>query len=221
MIVPCLRADGQRLLDDLRGRLRERREDAAGVEPAHAERAEEVVPVDLAGPHARGGRVAPVADADRAAHAEAALGEVQPVADLPADAVERHPADERRIDAALEDEVFEEPADLVVGEGADEAGAQAEAAAQAARDVVLAAALPDAELARRADAPVAGIEAEHHLAERHQVEAALRRGLDASLAILRTPSIRRTAPPSRRRSPRRSDGADRPQRLDERVIRRS
>ena len=46
-------------------------------------------------------------------------------------------------------EVLEQPADLVVGEGGDDAGAQAEAAAQAAGDVVLAAALPGPEACAR------------------------------------------------------------------------
>ena len=48
--------------------------------------------------------------------------------------------------------------------------AQAEALAQPARDVVFAAALPDLELARGADAALAGVEAEHDFAERHLVE---------------------------------------------------
>ena len=120
--------------------------------------------------------MAAVGDADRAADAEAALGEVQAVADRAADAVVRHPADERGVDAALQDEVLDEPADLVVGERGDDGGAQAEAAAQAAGDVVLAAALPDLEGAGGADAALARVEAQHHLAEGHRVVAALAGG---------------------------------------------
>ena len=81
----------------------------------------------------------------RAADAEAALGEVEPVADAAADAVVGHPADVRDVDAALEHQVLDEPADRVVGERGDDRGAQAEAPAQPAGDVVLAAALPGAE----------------------------------------------------------------------------
>ena len=91
-------------------------EDAAGVEPPHAVLAEQVLPVDVTGAQLGGRGVAAIGDADRAAHAEAALGEVQSVAHGAADAVVRHPADQRRVDAALQDEVLDQPADVVVGE---------------------------------------------------------------------------------------------------------
>ena len=87
----------------------------------------------------------PVGAADGAADAEATLREVEPVAHLAADAVVRDPADVRLVDAALEHQVLDEPADGVVGERGDDRRAQPEAAAQAAGDVVLAAALPDLE----------------------------------------------------------------------------
>ncbi len=116
-----------------------------------------------------GGGVAAIGNADRAAHAEAALGEVQAIARLAADAVELPPFDELGIDAALHDEIFDQAADVVVGEGGGDGGLQAEAAAQAARDVVFAAAFPDFEFARGADAALAGIEAEHDFAEREHV----------------------------------------------------
>ena len=102
--------------------------DAARVEPADAELAEEVVPVDVVRPELRRGGEATVADADGAADAEAALGEVQAVADGAADAVVVAPLDELRVDAALEDEVFDEAADLVVRERGDDRGAEAERA---------------------------------------------------------------------------------------------
>ena len=84
----------------------------------------------------------------------------------------------RRVDAALEDEVLEQPADLVVGERGHDRGAQAEAAPEPAGDVVLAAALPRLEPAGGADPPLARVEAEHDLAERDEVVAALVRGAD-------------------------------------------
>ena len=91
---------------------------------------------------------------------------LSPLRTVAADAVVRDPAHERRVDAALEDEVLEQAADVVVGERGDDRGPQAEAAAQAARDVVLAAALPDAKRPGRADPALARVEAQHHLAER-------------------------------------------------------
>ena len=104
-----------------------------------------------------------------------------------------------RVDAALEDEVLDQPADVVVGERGHDRGAQPEAAAQAAGDVVLAAALPHPERARGADAPLARIEAQHDLAERDEVVAAL-----APPGRIARPL---TAPPLRRARPPRASAA--------------
>ena len=157
-------------------------ESAAKIPPVWNQRApsvaEEVLPVDVARPQLRGGRVAAIGHADGAAHAEAALGEVEPVAHRPSDAVGRNPADEARVDPSLEHEVLEQPADLVVGERGHDAGAEAEAAPEPPRDVVLATALPRLEPAGGANPPLARIEAQHDLAERDEVVAALVRGAD-------------------------------------------
>ena len=162
----------------LRGGLGEGREDAARVEPADAELAEEVLPVEVAGLDLRGRGVAAVRDADGAADAEAALGEVEAVADRAADAVVLAPLDEVGVHAALHHEVLEQAADLVVDERRADGGAQAEALAQAAGDVVFAAAFPDLELARGAHAAFARVEAEHDFTEGDLVEGAFLRRLD-------------------------------------------
>ena len=94
------------LLGDERRRLGEGGEDPAGVEPARAVPAEERVPVDVARLHLRGGGVAAVGAADGGAHAEAALGEVEAVADRAPDAVVGHQAHVGLVDAALVDEVL-------------------------------------------------------------------------------------------------------------------
>ena len=73
--------------------------------------------------------MAPVGDTDRPAQAEAALGEVQPVAHRSSDAVVGHPPDEGGVQAAGEDEVLDQVADLVVGQRRDNGAAQAERAA--------------------------------------------------------------------------------------------
>ncbi len=106
------------------------------------------------------------------ADAEAALKEVDAVAGVAAYAVEGLPVDVRGVDATLEDEVFDEAADGVVYESCGDGGAEVEAAAEAAGDVVLAATFPDAEAARADDAAFAGIEAQHHFAEGKEVPAA-------------------------------------------------
>src|ERR1019366_5236295 len=122
------------------------------VEPAHAELAEKMLPVDIADLELAGRGVAPIGDADGAADAETFLGEVQSVANRAAHAIVGNPLHERHINAALQDQVFEQSPHVIVGKRADEAGAQPEATAQTARDVVFAAAFPDLELASRANA---------------------------------------------------------------------
>ena len=131
-----------------RGGVGERGEDAAGVEPARAFGREDFVPVDLTGLELGDSGVAAVGAAQRGAHAEAALGEVEAIADGAADAVVLHPLQMRLVDAALVDEVFDEAANGVVGERGDDGGAQAKAALEAAGDVVFAAALPGLESVR-------------------------------------------------------------------------
>ena len=153
-------------------------ESAAKMPPVCSQRApfslpKDRVPIEVAGLDLADGGVAAVGAAGRGAHAEAALSKVEAVADGAADAVVRNPADERSIDAALQDEVFDEAADGVVGERGGDGGAQAEAAAQAASHVVFAAALPHLKLARGVDAAFAGIEAKHDFAEAQAVPAAL------------------------------------------------
>ena len=118
----------------------------------------------------RDGGVAAIGAAERRADAEAALGEVEPVADRAADAVVLDPR-HALLDAALEHQVFDEAADGVVRERGDDGGVEAEAALQPAGDVVLAAALPHLERARGVDAEVAGIEPQHDFAEGHAVPA--------------------------------------------------
>jgi hypothetical protein len=113
--------------------------------------------------------------ADCPAHAEAALGEVQTVAGATSDAVGRDPHDLRRVEAAGEDEVLDETADLVVHQRGDDGAAQAEDPSQAADDVVLAAAFPCLERSGGTDATLARVEAKHDLAERDGVVRALGR----------------------------------------------
>ena len=69
-----------RFARDLRRRLGQRAEDAAGVQPARAVTLEDRRPVDVARRELRDRRVAAVRTADRRANPEAALDEVQAVA---------------------------------------------------------------------------------------------------------------------------------------------
>ena len=126
-----------RLDNGLRGGLTQRSEDPSGVQPAHPELAEEVVPVHVPGLEVGHGGVAAVGDADRPSHAEAALGEVQPVARPAPDPVAGHPCDEGGVQNAGQDEVFNQAPYLVVRQSSDDRGAQPEGSSKAAGDVVL------------------------------------------------------------------------------------
>ena len=168
-MVPCGARGADRFRDHARSRLGQRGEDAAGVEPARTVDREQLVPVDVAGAQRGRGGVPAVGHPDGAAHAEAALGEIEPVTHLAARSVERAPEHVAGIDAALEHAVLDEPSDLIVDERCHDGCAQAEAAPQPAHDVVFAASLPDAEATCIADASFARVEAKHHLAERDDV----------------------------------------------------
>src|SRR6185312_11423126 len=110
----------------------ERREDAAGVEPAHAFLAEQLFPVHFAGPDLRGGAVAAIRAAQCSANAKALFGEVEADAGVAAQAVKVAPDDMRGVDAALADEILHQPAQIVPGQGGDDAGALAPAFAHGA-----------------------------------------------------------------------------------------
>ena len=97
----------------------------------------------------------------------------QPRFEIATDAVVRDPAHERGVDAALQDEVLEQPSHFVVSEGGNDRRTQPEAPAQPAGHVVLPAALPGAKAARIADAAFSRVEPQHHLAEGHRVIAAV------------------------------------------------
>ncbi len=93
------------------------------------------------------------------------------------------------VHAARVDERLDEPSDVVVDQRRDDGGAQAEAAAQGAGDVVLAASLPHVEGPGSADARVPGIETQHHLAERDAVPPRFVSRLDRQAhAVTRSPA---------------------------------
>ena len=106
----------------LPGALRERRVDAAGVQPADAELAEDVVEIKVLRPHLGDRRVGPVGAAERAADTEAALRKIEAVPAASADAVRLHHADKIGRDAALLNAVDQKLSDFIVGEGRDDRG---------------------------------------------------------------------------------------------------
>ena len=99
-----------------------------------------------------------------ATDAETAFGEVDGIAHFAASAVIRNPFDELGVHASLQNEIFQEPADFIVGKSREHTGLLSEAASQSARDVVFAAAFPYRELSRGADAGFTGIETKQNFA---------------------------------------------------------
>src|SRR5207247_2404503 len=136
---------------ELRCGVTESGEDSAGVKPADPHFSEDLVPVEITGLELARGSVTTVGNPHGAAHAKAAFGEIEAVANDAADTVKRHPFDELDIDAALQDEILDQPAHVVVGEGGGNRGLEAETTAQSARDVVFAAAFPDFEFTGETD----------------------------------------------------------------------
>ena len=171
MMVPCRARGLHRLLGDERRRLGQRAEDAAGVEPARAHAAEDLVPVDVARLELRDRRVAAIGAAERRADAEAALGEVEAIAHRAADAVVLDPR-HALVDAALKHQVFDEAADGVVGERSDDGGVQAEAALSARARRCTRRRPPRRWNARAVwMRHVARVEPQHDFAQRHAVPA--------------------------------------------------
>ena len=80
----------------------------------------------------------------------------------------------RVVNAALQDEVFNQTADRVIGKSSDNSGAQTEAAAQTAGDIVFTATLPDIESTGGVNSAGAGIKAEHHFAQTDDIISAQR-----------------------------------------------
>src|SRR6266567_5617064 len=110
---------------------------------------------------------------DCRAHTESTFREVQSVTHRAAQAVVIYPLDVRLVDAALVDEVLNEPADRVVGERRHYRRIQPETAFQPSRNVVLASALPNLKRPRGMNSSFTRIEAKHHLAEADQIPAAV------------------------------------------------
>ncbi|MNT38316.1 hypothetical protein D3C72_1745020 [compost metagenome] len=157
----------------LRAVLGQRGEDAAGVQPAGPVAAEHRVPVVLVRLQLRGGRIRAVGNAQRRAHAEATLGEVQAHARVAADAVVVPPDDLAGVHATGLDQLLGQCTQLVARQRGEHAAAVAEGAAQPARHVVLATAFPHVELAGVAHAAFARVQAQHHFAQRQRIPALL------------------------------------------------
>ena len=149
---------------------RQGRKNAAGVKPSHANRAKEMIPVNVARLQLARGSVASVGHAHSTAHPEPSLCEIESIANRPSDAVVGSPHQKVCVHASLHDKVFDEMADLVIDKGRHHSRLEAKALPEATGNVVFAPSFPHLKMSGRADAALAGIEAKHHLAERHLIK---------------------------------------------------
>src|ERR1041385_9030522 len=105
--------------------------------------------------------------------AKATFGKIEAVADGPTNAVELHPLYVRLVHPALVDEILDQSTDGVISERSHDRRIHPEAALQTARNVILAAAFPNLEVARGRDASLTRIETQHDLAETNDVPATM------------------------------------------------
>src|SRR5205807_9960610 len=89
------------------------------------------------------------------------------------DAIVSNPANMRLIDTALIDQILHQPADRIISQRSYDRGVHYKATLQSSRYVVFTTAFPDLEGARRSYATITRIEPQHHLAQAHQVPAAI------------------------------------------------
>ena len=78
------------------------------MQPARTIRRKNMLPIEIIRHAIRDRRVSPVRAADCCAHTETPFGKIQAVAYGPANAVVRHPANERGVDASLKNQIFEQ-----------------------------------------------------------------------------------------------------------------
>ena len=95
-----------RFQGDFRRARGERAENAACVQPSSSLLAENCVPIDIAGLKIRNRGVTTVVGTGRRAHSKSPFREIQPIPCGTPDAVVRHPADVRLIDAPLIHEIL-------------------------------------------------------------------------------------------------------------------
>ena len=139
------------------------------MKPAGPVFRKDLAPINIAGLELRDGGVTAIGTAEGGAYAETAFGEIQSVAHGAAHAIVGNPAHVFLADAALQHEIFYQPADGIVGEGGHDSRVETKTTFQSAGHVVFATAFPRAEVSSGSDALVARIEAKHDFAEAHQV----------------------------------------------------
>src|SRR5579863_5251949 len=116
--------------------------------------------------------------ADCSTQSEAALGEIQAIANGAPDTVIRNPANISLRYTTLQHEIFDKSTDRIIGQGGNNRSFHAEAPPKAASDIVFAAAFPGAEMAGSRNSFVAWVKAQHHLTQTDEIPHTLRLRFD-------------------------------------------
>ena len=140
------------------------------MEPAHPQFSEDVIKVKIFRRSFGDGRVGAVRASYRTADAVSPLGKIDAVSADSSDAVGLHPFDQGGIDSALEDKIFHQHADLIVGKCGDDGGFHTKASAQAADHIVFSAAFPGTKLPCRTDTALSRVQTKHHFTQRHGIK---------------------------------------------------
>ena len=173
MIVPCLRGAFHCLDNYIAGFLTQGGKDTAAVEPTDSIFTENLFPVNISRPKLAGGAVTSVRTTECGAYSVTGFSEIQPDSRVSPQAIIRYPAHIAHIYSALENQVFEQVADFIVGNSGNHRRAHSETSFQSAGDVVFTSTFPDPEIAGGADTHVAGVEAKHYFTKRKDIETAL------------------------------------------------
>jgi hypothetical protein len=142
---------------------------------------EDRIPIDLTGRELGHSSVSSIGTTQSRAHAKPALCEIEAVSSLAPNSVVRKPLQARGVDTSLQNQIFNEPPNRVIGERCNNCGAQAKASSQSAGHVVFSTAFEHPKTARCRNSHLSRIKTQHDFAEAHEIpgNASLRRDLQA------------------------------------------
>ena len=143
------------------------------MKPPRAVLPKNLVPINVSRLQLRNGRMPAVITSQCRPYPKSAFRKIQPVARCPPHSIMFHPANQRLINTALVNQVLEQAPHRIIHKRRHYCRLQPEAALQSARHVVLSAALAHFKPSRRRNSSLARIEPHHHLAQAHQIPAAL------------------------------------------------
>src|SRR5438105_12160202 len=105
------------------------------MEPARAFLDKNLLPINVSGPQLRDGGVTTIRTTKRSAYSVTTFSKIQAIADFAAHAIVLDPPDMRLIDPTLQNQIFDEASDRIIGKCGNNGGLLSETTPQSARDV--------------------------------------------------------------------------------------